>query len=89
MQSRRDVLYEAYIVGMQSGDVERAMWCLVSHFVAFAYFLGEPIDHILEQCPKVVAQAEEVSQTSQVSTVYAMSQFNNSNSGSKINKRHC
>mmetsp|Transcript_34058 Transcript_34058/g.82608 ORF Transcript_34058/g.82608 Transcript_34058/m.82608 type:complete len:655 (-) Transcript_34058:1171-3135(-) len=61
----RNVFYDAYIKGMQNGEVEYAMWSLLAHFLSLPWVLGKPIDQVLEECPKVVAQMEEVSQTSQ------------------------
>ncbi|KAL3941438.1 MAG: hypothetical protein SGBAC_004208 [Bacillariaceae sp.] len=62
------VFYDAYIRGMQNGEVDFAMWSIASHFVLVPISLGKPIDQILEVCPKIVAQMEEVSQTSQALT---------------------
>ncbi|CAJ1938980.1 unnamed protein product [Cylindrotheca closterium] len=62
------VLYESYVTGMQNGEVDFAMWSLMAHFVQIPIILGKPIDQILEAFPKIIAQMEEVSQTSQAVT---------------------
>ncbi|CAJ1938942.1 unnamed protein product [Cylindrotheca closterium] len=59
------VFYDGYMKGMRNGEVDFAMWSLLSHFVQLPWVLGKPIDQILEECPKIVAQMEEMSQTSQ------------------------
>jgi len=66
--SSSSVFYDAYTKGMQNGEGDFAMWSLIAHFVRIPIILGKPIDQILEACPKVLAQTEEISQTSQAQT---------------------
>ncbi|KAL3927280.1 MAG: hypothetical protein SGBAC_013148, partial [Bacillariaceae sp.] len=57
LQTCTEIFYEAYIKGMQNGEVSYAMWCLSC-----------PIDQMAEECPKIIMHMEELSQTSQAKT---------------------
>eukprot|EP00980_Cylindrotheca_fusiformis_P008826 scaffold1886_cov97-Cylindrotheca_fusiformis.AAC.3 len=56
---------DGYAFGMRSGDTVFAMWNLLSHHVWLPYAMGRHWGPILEQCPKLLAQMEEVSQPEQ------------------------
>eukprot|EP00980_Cylindrotheca_fusiformis_P012095 scaffold2923_cov121-Cylindrotheca_fusiformis.AAC.5 len=56
---------DGYASGMRSGDTTFAMWNLITHYVWLPYTMGKRLGPILEQCPKVLSQMEEVSQPEQ------------------------
>eukprot|EP00980_Cylindrotheca_fusiformis_P016430 scaffold4897_cov129-Cylindrotheca_fusiformis.AAC.7 len=56
---------DGYASGMRSGDTAFAMWNLLSHHVWIPYSMGKRLGPIVEQCPKVLSQMDELSQTEQ------------------------
>eukprot|EP00980_Cylindrotheca_fusiformis_P025743 scaffold14558_cov137-Cylindrotheca_fusiformis.AAC.8 len=56
---------EGYVSGMRAGDTVYAMWNLLCHHVWLPYAMGKRLGPILEQCPKILSQMEELSQTEQ------------------------
>eukprot|EP00980_Cylindrotheca_fusiformis_P025741 scaffold14558_cov137-Cylindrotheca_fusiformis.AAC.6 len=56
---------DGYTSGMRSGDTVYAMWNLLCHHVWLPYKMGKRLGPILEQCPKILSQMEEVSQLEQ------------------------
>jgi hypothetical protein len=56
---------DGYASGMRTGNTDVAMWCLLSHHVWMPYIMGKRLGPILEQCPKILSQLEEVSQPEQ------------------------
>eukprot|EP00980_Cylindrotheca_fusiformis_P026016 scaffold15205_cov128-Cylindrotheca_fusiformis.AAC.1 len=57
---------EGYASGMRSGDTVNAMWNLICHHVWLPYTMGKRLGPILELCPKLLSQMEELSQPEQV-----------------------
>eukprot|EP00980_Cylindrotheca_fusiformis_P026018 scaffold15205_cov128-Cylindrotheca_fusiformis.AAC.3 len=56
---------EGYASGMRSGDTVNAMWNLICHHVWLPYTMGKRLGPILELCPKLLSQMEELSQPEQ------------------------
>jgi predicted ATPase len=56
---------EAYNAGMQSGNTEQAMWALQVYNVWMPYQMGRSLGIILEECPNISIQTEEVMQHEQ------------------------
>eukprot|EP00980_Cylindrotheca_fusiformis_P013392 scaffold3410_cov141-Cylindrotheca_fusiformis.AAC.35 len=56
---------DGYASGMRSGETAFAMWNLIAHHVWLPYAMGKRLGPILEQCPKVLSQMEELSQPEQ------------------------
>jgi hypothetical protein len=56
---------EAYTSAMRMGDTDYAMWSLLANHVWMPYIMGKRLGPILEQCPKILSQMEEVSQPEQ------------------------
>eukprot|EP00980_Cylindrotheca_fusiformis_P016426 scaffold4897_cov129-Cylindrotheca_fusiformis.AAC.3 len=56
---------DGYVSGMRSGDTVYAMWNLLCHHVWLPYAMGKRLGPILEQCPKLLSQTEELSQPEQ------------------------
>eukprot|EP00980_Cylindrotheca_fusiformis_P016427 scaffold4897_cov129-Cylindrotheca_fusiformis.AAC.4 len=56
---------DGYASGMRSGHTAFAMWNLIAHHVWLPYAMGKRLGPILEQCPKVLSQMEELSQPEQ------------------------
>eukprot|EP00980_Cylindrotheca_fusiformis_P026080 scaffold15311_cov136-Cylindrotheca_fusiformis.AAC.2 len=54
-----------YISGMRTGNTVYAMWNLLCLHVWLPYSMGKRLSPILEQCPKILSQMEEVSQLEQ------------------------
>eukprot|EP00980_Cylindrotheca_fusiformis_P027509 scaffold20794_cov117-Cylindrotheca_fusiformis.AAC.1 len=57
---------EVYAAAMRMGDTDYAMWALLAKHVLFPYTLGKALGPILKECPKILSQMEEVSQSQQV-----------------------
>eukprot|EP00980_Cylindrotheca_fusiformis_P025745 scaffold14558_cov137-Cylindrotheca_fusiformis.AAC.10 len=60
---------DGYASGMRSGDTVYAMWNLLCHHVWLPYKMGKRLGPILEQCPKILSQMEELSQLEQAATL--------------------
>eukprot|EP00980_Cylindrotheca_fusiformis_P012097 scaffold2923_cov121-Cylindrotheca_fusiformis.AAC.7 len=56
---------DGYDSGMRSGNTEFALWNLLFHHVWLPYAMGKRLGPILEQCPKLLSQMEELSQPEQ------------------------
>eukprot|EP00980_Cylindrotheca_fusiformis_P013389 scaffold3410_cov141-Cylindrotheca_fusiformis.AAC.32 len=56
---------DGYASGMRSGDTAYAMWNLIMNHVWLPYAMGKRLGPILEQCPKILSQMEELSQAEQ------------------------
>eukprot|EP00980_Cylindrotheca_fusiformis_P013966 scaffold3631_cov73-Cylindrotheca_fusiformis.AAC.1 len=56
---------DGYVSGMRSGDTVFAMWNLICSHAWLPYALGKRLGSILEQCPKLLSQMEELSQPEQ------------------------
>eukprot|EP00980_Cylindrotheca_fusiformis_P026020 scaffold15205_cov128-Cylindrotheca_fusiformis.AAC.5 len=56
---------EGYASGMRTGNTIYAMWNLLCHHVWLPYTMGKRLGPILEQCPKILSQMEELSQHEQ------------------------
>jgi hypothetical protein len=56
---------DGYTSGIRTGNTDYAMWCLLSHHVWMPYMMGKRRGPILEQCPKILSQMEDVSQPEQ------------------------
>eukprot|EP00980_Cylindrotheca_fusiformis_P026340 scaffold15908_cov132-Cylindrotheca_fusiformis.AAC.3 len=57
---------EGYALGMRTGDTLFAMWNLPLRHIWLPYALGKPLGPMLEQCPKILSQMEELSQAEQI-----------------------
>eukprot|EP00980_Cylindrotheca_fusiformis_P025755 scaffold14559_cov137-Cylindrotheca_fusiformis.AAC.1 len=60
---------DGYASGMRTGDTLFAMWNLLFQHIWVPYALGKPLGPILEQCPKILSQMEELSQAEQAATL--------------------
>eukprot|EP00980_Cylindrotheca_fusiformis_P020476 scaffold7526_cov129-Cylindrotheca_fusiformis.AAC.1 len=60
---------DGYASGMRTGDTAFAMWNLFQHHIWLPYAMGKRLGPILEQCPKLLSQMEELSQPEQASSV--------------------
>ncbi|CAB9531002.1 Transcriptional regulator [Seminavis robusta] len=60
-----DGFAKGYTVGMRRGETEFASWALVSHQVWVPYVMGKPLPSILECCPGVRRQLDELQQHDQ------------------------
>lgn len=58
-----------YASGMRTGDTTYGMWNLLAHHVWLPYIMGKRLGPILEQCPKLLTQMEEVSQPEQATVL--------------------
>eukprot|EP00980_Cylindrotheca_fusiformis_P025736 scaffold14558_cov137-Cylindrotheca_fusiformis.AAC.1 len=56
---------DGYASGMRTGDTLFAMWNLPFQHVWLPYALGKRLGPILDQCPKILSQMEELSQAAQ------------------------
>jgi predicted ATPase len=56
---------DGYASGMRTGDTDYAMWSLLANHVWMPYIMGKRLGPILEHCPKILSQMEEVSQPEQ------------------------
>eukprot|EP00980_Cylindrotheca_fusiformis_P004976 scaffold1054_cov124-Cylindrotheca_fusiformis.AAC.16 len=65
LQSLSISLDEAYAAAMRMGDTDYAMWSLLSNQVWIPYTLGKALGPLLKECPKILSQIEEVSQSQQ------------------------
>ncbi|KAL3934740.1 MAG: hypothetical protein SGBAC_009606 [Bacillariaceae sp.] len=50
--------FQIYISGMREGNIEYSLYALIVHFLLIPYVLGKPLSLMLEECPKILAQAE-------------------------------
>eukprot|EP00980_Cylindrotheca_fusiformis_P020475 scaffold7525_cov142-Cylindrotheca_fusiformis.AAC.1 len=60
---------DGYASGMRTGDTVFAMWNLFLHHIFLPYAMGKRLGPILEQCPKLLSQMEEVSQPEQANNL--------------------
>lgn len=56
---------EAYSDAMRMGHTDYAMWSLLANHVWLPYIMGKALGPMLEECPKILSQMEEVSQPEQ------------------------
>mmetsp|Transcript_46360 Transcript_46360/g.112393 ORF Transcript_46360/g.112393 Transcript_46360/m.112393 type:complete len:1111 (+) Transcript_46360:82-3414(+) len=54
-----------YQLGMQAGNLNGAMWCLVTHSLMYPYQMGKPLGGILESCAKTSHQIQDLQQKDQ------------------------
>ncbi|CAJ1948001.1 unnamed protein product [Cylindrotheca closterium] len=55
--------FVSYTEALRIGDTEYALWGLMAHDVFIPYQLGRPLNDILEDCPNMMLQCEEASQS--------------------------
>eukprot|EP00980_Cylindrotheca_fusiformis_P027450 scaffold20461_cov117-Cylindrotheca_fusiformis.AAC.13 len=60
---------DGYASGMRSGDTVNAMWCLLAHQAWLPYTMGKRLGPMLDQCPKILSQMEELSQPEQATAL--------------------
>eukprot|EP00980_Cylindrotheca_fusiformis_P024223 scaffold11662_cov117-Cylindrotheca_fusiformis.AAC.2 len=58
-------LYRGYMLGMQSGNTEIAMWNLLMQSIVFPYVMGKALSFIEDIAPHSIAQMEELKQSEQ------------------------
>ncbi|CAJ1960452.1 unnamed protein product [Cylindrotheca closterium] len=61
--------------GMKMGDTEFAIWNLFSHVITLPYSIGKPISSIIDECPRILLQCEDVSQAAHSMAVKVMWQM--------------
>eukprot|EP00980_Cylindrotheca_fusiformis_P023735 scaffold10881_cov138-Cylindrotheca_fusiformis.AAC.3 len=67
LQSSSIPFAEAYTAAMRTGDTDYAMWSLLAKHVWIPYISGSvALGSILKDCPKMLSQMEEVSQSEQL-----------------------
>ncbi|CAJ1965786.1 unnamed protein product [Cylindrotheca closterium] len=54
-----------YQLGMQAGNLNGAMWCLMTHSLMYPYQMGKPLLGILENCSKTLHQIQDLRQKDQ------------------------
>jgi hypothetical protein len=57
---------DGYTLGMQKGDTAFASWNLLLHFLFFPYTMGKALGPMLDECPRILAQLENVAQSGHV-----------------------
>eukprot|EP00980_Cylindrotheca_fusiformis_P027458 scaffold20461_cov117-Cylindrotheca_fusiformis.AAC.21 len=60
---------DGYTSGMRTGDTHFAMWNLPFRHIWLPYALGKPLGPMLEQCPRILSQMEELSQAEQAAAL--------------------
>lgn len=52
-------------IGMQAGNLNAAMWCLLMNSVMYPFIMGKPLGGILENCSKITHQIQDLQQKDQ------------------------
>ncbi|KAL3928585.1 MAG: hypothetical protein SGBAC_012588 [Bacillariaceae sp.] len=55
--------FQIYISGMREGNIEYSLYALIVYFLLIPYVLGKPLSQMLEECPKILAQTEDLKQS--------------------------
>eukprot|EP00980_Cylindrotheca_fusiformis_P027454 scaffold20461_cov117-Cylindrotheca_fusiformis.AAC.17 len=69
LQQCLEPVANGYTSGMRSGDTVYALWNLLCHHVWLPYAMGKRLGPLLEQCPRILSQMEEVSQPEQATNL--------------------
>eukprot|EP00980_Cylindrotheca_fusiformis_P027446 scaffold20461_cov117-Cylindrotheca_fusiformis.AAC.9 len=72
---------DGYAFGMRTGNTVHAMRNLLCHHVWLPFAMGKPLGPILEQCPKILSQMEELSQPEQATNLKMFWQMGSTSKG--------
>jgi len=66
LQTSTDPLREAYTMAVRLGEIDYAMWSAITTTLSIPYASGDSLGPIMAECPKLLAQAEDMQRSAQI-----------------------